>query len=218
MRDDFTKAVKEQLGKRVSFRCSNPECRRHTLGPQTQDSGSASIGVAAHITAAAAGGPRFAPDLAPEQRTSAENGVWLCQNCARLVDADEPGFAVGQLREWKELAELAAAAELRGLKLVPDEKALLHRLEADLPDLFAEMRNDFKDNPHCREFLLLDRRATYNSAGNETILVYHFNAHKDLRQKIRILENHGFVRDISYNDIPRFAVSEEIAEYLRSDA
>ena len=68
MRDDFTQSVKEQLAKRVGFQCSNPVCRQKTSGPQSQDSGVVNIGVAAHITAASPGGPRFNSELTPEAR------------------------------------------------------------------------------------------------------------------------------------------------------
>ncbi len=216
MRDDFTKAVKEALGKRVSFRCSNPDCRRHTLGPQAQDSGSANIGAAAHITAAAPGGPRFDPDLTPEERMNAANGIWLCRTCATLVDADALGYTVEALREWKALAEATASVELRGFRVVPDEHALFRKVEANLPELTGEMRDDLKQNPDCREFVLLDKRWSYNKSQHENILVYYFNDHRDLRSKIRTLEHYGFVSDISHNEIARFSISEEFAEYLRA--
>ena len=59
MRDDFPKPVIEALGKRVAYLCSNPSCRQTTLGPHTDDGTAVNIGVAAHITAASEGGPRF---------------------------------------------------------------------------------------------------------------------------------------------------------------
>ena len=71
-----------------------------------------SIGEAAHITAAAAGGPRYDPSLSHLDRRSFSNGIWLCRNCARLIDADERGFTVELLREWKKKAETAALEDL----------------------------------------------------------------------------------------------------------
>jgi hypothetical protein len=47
-------SVKQQLANRVNHRCSNP------------DEGSINVGVAAHITAASASGPRFDTALSPE--------------------------------------------------------------------------------------------------------------------------------------------------------
>ena len=64
-----------------------------------------SIGEAAHITAAAEGGPRYNPDLTPEERSSIENGIWLCRSCARLIDSDERVYSIELLRMWKYAAE-----------------------------------------------------------------------------------------------------------------
>jgi hypothetical protein len=46
------------------------------------------IGVAAHITAASVGGPRYDASLKPKQRAAIENGIWLCQNCGTMIDRD----------------------------------------------------------------------------------------------------------------------------------
>ena len=61
MRDDFKADVKDLLAKRVGMRCSNPNCRRPTSGPQDAPEKALNIGVAAHIAAASKGGPRYAP-------------------------------------------------------------------------------------------------------------------------------------------------------------
>jgi hypothetical protein len=61
--------------------------------------------MAAHITAASPGGARYDPSLTPEERRSAENGIWMCQNDGTLVDRDEQRFPVGLLRNWKMIAE-----------------------------------------------------------------------------------------------------------------
>ena len=86
MRDDFSLATKELLAKRVAYRCSNPECRHVTSGPQVDPAKAVNIGVSAHITAASAGGPRFDPTITPDERQKPDNGIWLCQSCAKLVD------------------------------------------------------------------------------------------------------------------------------------
>lgn len=100
MRDDFAQATAQRLAKRVGFRCSNPDCRKPTSGPGA-DGGAISLGVAAHITAASQGGPRFNEHLTNEGRRAAENGIWLCQQCSRLVDADNSAYDVADLIEWK---------------------------------------------------------------------------------------------------------------------
>jgi hypothetical protein len=72
------------------------------------------VGVAAHITAASPGGPRYDASLSSADRQSAANGIWLCQKCAKLVDNDPERYTVSVLRLWKEQAEADALAVVEG--------------------------------------------------------------------------------------------------------
>ncbi len=112
MRDDFTEDVKRALAQRVANRCSNPECGAVTSGPQIDPAKAVNVGVAAHLTAASPGGPRYDDALTPAQRGHASNGLWLCQTCAKRIDSDPVRFTSELLREWKAGAEAAADAEL----------------------------------------------------------------------------------------------------------
>jgi hypothetical protein len=92
-RDDFPAPVKAELAQRVGHRCSRPGCRAPTSGPsQSSASGASNVGVAAHVTAASLGGPRYDAGLAPADRQSINNGIWLCQNDAKLTDDDVEGL------------------------------------------------------------------------------------------------------------------------------
>lgn len=121
MRDDFTEDVKRTLAFRVSMTCSNPYCQADTSGPQEDPAKAVNVGVAAHITSASSGGPRFNPDLTPEQRSGIDNGIWLCQNCAKLIDNDVPQHPESVLRAWKTLAEHQAALNVGKTKLPRSE-------------------------------------------------------------------------------------------------
>jgi hypothetical protein len=112
LRDDFTKRTITEIAKGTGYRCSNPECRRPTVGANAAQDGTIIIGVAAHICAASSGGPRYNAAQTPEARRSKENGLWLCQNCGRLVDADPDKFTVEQLTGWKREAQTRAFREL----------------------------------------------------------------------------------------------------------
>jgi hypothetical protein len=114
VRHEFSPVVKDVLAKRVGFRCSNPVCRQPTSGPQADTTKAVNVGVAAHITAAAAAGPRYDSALTPEERSHPDNGLWLCQNCGKLVDNDPLQFPELRLREWKRVAEEAALREIKG--------------------------------------------------------------------------------------------------------
>jgi hypothetical protein len=112
MRDDFSKKTKELLASRVGFRCSNPKCQKPTSGPQIDPVKAASIGKAAHITAASPGGKRYDNKLSKTQRRAINNGIWLCSNCATLIDTDEQRYTIELLLDWKTKAEQKALAEL----------------------------------------------------------------------------------------------------------
>lgn len=112
MRDNFHQKTITIIARRVAYLCSNPKCKRHTIGPQAEGEGSINIGVAAHITAASAGGPRYDASLNTDERRDASNGIWLCQACSKLIDSDDKHFTVKLLREWKSTAEERAFAEI----------------------------------------------------------------------------------------------------------
>lgn len=86
--------------------------RHLRAGPGLDPDSAVNVGVAAHITAASPAGPRYDPDLTPAGRAAAANGIWLCQTCAKLIDADLSRYTAGLLRQWKTRAEGLAAAML----------------------------------------------------------------------------------------------------------
>lgn len=114
--DDFLEKTKRVLQDRAGNRCSNPECRALTSGPNAHPERATKTGVAAHITAASPGGPRYNPNLTSGQRRSAENGIWLCQTCAHFVDTDSLRYPVELLNDWRYQAEREADDETKGRK------------------------------------------------------------------------------------------------------
>lgn len=101
MWDDFTSRTIDDMARRVGYRCSNPECQRATVGSNAAHDGAVNIGAAAHITTASLGGPHFDLSLDTSTRRDQSNGIWLCQDCAKLIDSDVAHFTVERLREWK---------------------------------------------------------------------------------------------------------------------
>ena len=83
--------------------CSNPDCRGQTVAPSESDEETFTyLGKAAHISAAAAGGPRYDSKMSPQERSSISNAIFLCSSCADLIDKNEgKDFPVTVLRQWK---------------------------------------------------------------------------------------------------------------------
>ena len=97
---------------RVGYRCSNPACRRPTVGPAAGSQKPSVLGEAAHITAASTGGARYDESLTSDERKNISNGIWLCRMHARQIDVDSDTFTVDVLHEWKRRAEESAFIEL----------------------------------------------------------------------------------------------------------
>ena len=112
-RHDFPGPVRTSLAHRAGYSCSNPKCRAPTAGPSEESEDARSdVGVASHITAAAPGGPRYDNSLSESERSAIENGVWLCQTCAKKIDDDIETYPPDALRDWKRVAEAEASARL----------------------------------------------------------------------------------------------------------
>lgn len=111
-RDEFTAATKRTMAERAAYFCSSPHCVKLTMGPHSDPEKSLRTGCAAHICAAAKGGPRYDENQTSEQRKHISNGIWMCRECGEIVDTDHKAHTVGQLQTWKANHE-AMIRELR---------------------------------------------------------------------------------------------------------
>jgi|GEM_PF-2122185 len=103
MRENFPAKIVEILKKRAAFVCSNPTCKKMTIAPsEEEDEKVIYIGRAAHISAASKGGPRYDETMTPEERSSIGNALFLCSNCADMID-DNGGvdYTIETLKKWK---------------------------------------------------------------------------------------------------------------------
>lgn len=98
-RSEFTAKTKELLCIGVCGHCSI--CGVCTTWVDETKGKKENIGEAAHIEAAAKGGPRFNPNQTDEQRSSLYNGIWLCSNCHTKIDSNEEYYTVSLLHFYK---------------------------------------------------------------------------------------------------------------------
>ncbi|MGW5517479.1 hypothetical protein [Nocardia africana] len=71
--------------------------------------------MAAHIYAAAPGGPRGTGGLSAAERSEPENGIWCCYKHGKAIDADQGrSYSVAELKGWKRWHEARKGAELMG--------------------------------------------------------------------------------------------------------
>lgn len=209
-RENFSKAVIDRMARRVGMKCSYPDCRVPTSGPDAVE-GVTNLGVAAHISAASPGGARYDSDLSSEARSGISNGIWLCQNHAKLIDDDELTYPASLLREWKETAEHMAALEAKGFAV--RRAAPFGDLERKAPTLVAEMRADLEEEPLVRQFILLSKQAVYNP-GVTPFLIYYYEDHEFLPSIMTIMEHATAIYDVAFNDVPRYNFTEPFVSYL----
>jgi hypothetical protein len=87
-------------------------------------------------------------------------------------------------------------------------------IENLMPKLLGEMKEDLRKDQVAREFIIMRKGADDRGDENNFILQYFFEDHDWLRSKLRILENHALIYEITYNNTLRFVISEELATYL----
>ncbi|PWD73022.1 tetratricopeptide repeat protein [Pectobacterium versatile] len=104
-RDNFSKSTINTLRERVNNFCSNPDCNVSTRSSHTESCKTTSIGIAAHINAASKNGPRYNRNMSTYERKDIANAIWLCCNCATMIDKDEKKFPIDLLNNWKVMAE-----------------------------------------------------------------------------------------------------------------
>lgn len=164
---DFSKTTIDTLAKRASYRCSNPDCRAPTIGPNTDPEKIVLIGEAAHIRGARPKSRRYFSGMSDLARAEITNGIWLCRNCHKLVDSDDCLFSSETLFAWREDHEKHALAELgRASDKIQLEQqnlliasfygypAIVRRIVIDRPDgwewrLAAELLR-YLNKPHFR--------------------------------------------------------------------
>lgn len=145
----------------MAYKCSNPQCRVPTIGPKDGTNGTVSIGEAAHICAASPGGKRYDNSMSPEQRSSYENGIWLCRNCAAMIDRDEDYYTVDMLHMWKQLAELEASKNIMGRGSCEEQIAL-------------------SNNDRC----VIDNIIQVVEMGNTSYMLKDFDYHNDFQRDL----------------------------------
>lgn len=196
LRDDFSRKTKGMLAKRVANVCSNPSCRVRTIGPDEGGAGAINIGVAAHIAAASGGGPRYDPFMTLEERSGIDNGIWLCQNCAHLIDADSAAYPVELLHRWKEQAESEARASLgKRCSLSETEAQVLSEAEELAEEALGYLRFVVrKDETHLiREVVLLpNRNVIFGPLGGPRHEIYYEDL-PTLILQFRWLEEQGLI-------------------------
>lgn len=115
-RAEFLKKTRRIIAERAGYRCSVPNCAQLTVGPGITSSQTADTGMAAHIYAAAEGGPRGTGGLSERERSLSDNGIWCCYRHGKMIDAENGNaYSAHELKGWKRLHEARTYAEFNGM-------------------------------------------------------------------------------------------------------
>jgi len=156
---------------RVGGLCSNPSCARPTFGPLSSDSQKhQDLGVAAHINAASKNGPRYDASQDDSERHGINNGIWLCQHCAALIDKGDGGdFSAEKLKNWKAVSEKTALNRLHESSTSLKRRSVRTLVYINAPRLahYADLNDeapppsDFLEGVPARGFIA-DKVASYS--------------------------------------------------------
>ena len=142
-RDDFSSKIKRIISQRAAYICSNPDCNNLCIGPSKEKEDQINyFGKIAHISAAYEGGPRYDSSLTPEERSSIENAIFLCSNCADMIDKNNGvDYTTSVLKLWKENHERDINKRLKSQKPLKSTFAELDSEVVSNEEFFQDMLN-----------------------------------------------------------------------------
>ena len=120
-RDDFSETTKYELCVRAANLCSR--CRVFTIGSTDAGDRKNSVGVAAHICAAASGpgAKRWDATQTRAERKHFDNGIWMCYSCSKLIDNEEVFHTVAHLKQMKALHQSYVSSLVGVIPMAPFE-------------------------------------------------------------------------------------------------
>ena len=170
-RDDFSQDTIRKAAMRVGYHCSFPGCLNATVGASMESASKVSMtGVAAHICAAAKGGPRYDANMTAQERSGIENCIWLCQTHSKLIDTDVKKYTVDLLRKWKSEAENRASKELAN----SDYFSEYYKGNGDNLNILEQLFDDFVSNGQFKQLdtMLKQYKSSLSEQYEEFVLRY----------------------------------------------
>lgn len=89
-------------------------------------------------------------------------------------------------------------------------------IERKFPKVLSEMKDDVKNHElqNVREFFVKSSKTLINR--EEPCFVYFTDVHHDLMAAVKLLEDLGFVEDITLKNCPMYRMKEHFVELLRN--
>ena len=202
MKPDFKKATIDTLAKRAAFKCSNPDCRITTVGPNDDSNKSTLIGEAAHIHGARSGAKRYLSTMHDAARSEITNALWLCRNCHKIIDSDDQRYTANLLFAWRNLHEEYVLGELGNIsdKLILEESAI--------------QAESFKNYPPVIKRIVVDKPPAWEWRLASELLSY---LNYPLLRKLENLNDQLYTKPLTHIELEQFIswASLKLAEMQR---
>jgi hypothetical protein len=95
-------------------------------------------------------------------------------------------------------------------------KKCFEEAASKMPKLIEEMQQDLvnPENAHLREFYVLPNDRVLFNSGGRRYLCYFEAKHRDLLHKLRILEDYGYIQEVTHTDTPMFRMTEAFVSFV----
>ncbi len=89
-------------------------------------------------------------------------------------------------------------------------------IKAQMSDLLAEMKADLagEGHGHVREFFVLPNRHVMLGGSEKPRFIYYEDAHDNLRGKLDILDNAGYIFEVPHGNAPIYRMREAFVHLL----
>jgi hypothetical protein len=195
-------------------------CKQELVMEGTPRDDESIVGDECHIVSGEPNGPRYSPDFPSDELDSYPNLVLLCRVHHKVIDDQPETFTADFLRRLKEdharwVSESLDAAASSTAESADPLIAAFQKVKSAMPDLVREMRADLsrEGGEFVREFVLA-RKRWMMGPGTAHSFFYYYEDHDNLDGKIQILENYGFVTDVTTGNAKRYRLREEFVELL----
>jgi len=145
-----------------------------------------------------------------------ENLAFLCLRHHDEYDSipsQSKGLREKEVRHWREELYREMAFKFREYTSVAEQrKETFAYLESIMADLFVNLRAEMRERPLARYVVLVHQNCTVSSEW-QLLELYYYDI-PQLREKMRILHNHGLIqREADADD--SYWLTEELAAYFR---
>lgn len=103
------------------------------------------------------------------------------------------------------------------LSRIKNKKTIrFNKIKNKMPSLISEIKEDLSREgfQFVREFFIMSKKWQLNISQKDKYFCYYFEDHEDLKNKMIILENIGYITDITSGKVKTYRMTEEFVELI----